>query len=299
MSDRSLPPLTALRAFEVAARYGSFTHAAGRLCSSQSAVTRQIAMLEASVGAKLFQRGRRGVQLTARGQTFFEEVSPAFEMIAAATSRLRRSGSEGVLRLRVYPTFALKWLVPRLGALQAWAPSVTVELDTRIAEVDFQRTSLDAAIQFGAGDRADVHSEPLLTDEIEPVCSPALFGERDTPPDLDELNRFPLLHARYRRADWSDWARSAGRAEIAEAPGQELPSSVLVYEAAAAGLGVAMGQTQLLAADFARGTLVRPFDRPLRRAMAYHLLTPLDRAPPLRVRLFQAWLKNELGRPAQ
>jgi LysR family glycine cleavage system transcriptional activator len=295
MSDRRLPPLAALRAFELAARFKSFTHAAERLGVSQSSVTRQMAALEASLGAKLFSRGRRGVELTSTGEAYYREIAPAFEVIAAATVRLRQSGDQDLLRLRVYPSFAAKWLIPRLAQFQAWAPSVRIELDTDVAQVDFARTPLDAAIQFGPGDRRDLQAEFLIADEIEPVCSPTLLAGVAQPLDLDQMMRLPLLHARYRRADWADWADSVGRPDLADLPGLELSSSMLAYQAAEQGLGVAMGQTGLLADEFARGVLVRMFDRPLRRPLAYHLLTPADREPPLRVRTFRAWLRSQLG----
>src|SRR5690606_12244813 len=134
-------------------------------------VTRQMAALEATLGAQLFRRGRRGVELTPEGDGYFREIAPAFEMIAAATARLRQSGDQDLLRVRVYPTFAAKWLIPRLARFQAWAPSVRIELDTDVAPIDFARSPLDAAIQFGSGDRRDVNAE-LIPDEIEPVCSP-------------------------------------------------------------------------------------------------------------------------------
>ena len=294
MSDRRLPPLSALRAFELAARLKSFTQAADRLGVSQSSVTRQIAAMEASLGAKLFARGRRGVELTPEGDAYFREVAPAFEVIAAATARLRQSGDQDLLRVRVYPTFAAKWLIPRLAKFQAWAPSVRFELDTDVAPVDFTRSPLDAAIQFGPGDRSDLHAEFLIADEIEPVCGPALLAGAKPPLDLDYITRLPLLHARYRRADWTDWAQAVGRPDLGDLPGLELSSSMLAYQAAEQGLGVAMGQTGLLADEFARGALVRMFERPLRRPLAYHLLTPADREPPLRVRNVRAWLRSEL-----
>jgi len=294
MSDRRLPPLAALRAFELAARLKSFTKAAGRLGVNQSSVTRQMAALEGSIGAKLFARGRRGVELTVEGDAYYREVAPAFEVIAAATARLRQRGDQNLLRLRVYPTFAAKWLIPRLARFHVWAPGIRIELDTDVAPVDFSRSPLDAAIQFGPDNRRDLQAEFLIADEIEPVCSPALLRGAAPPVDLDQMARLPLLHARYRRADWGDWATAAGRPDLADLPGLELSSSMLAYQAAEQALGVAMGQTGLLGHDFARGALVRMFERPLRRDFAYHLLTPADREPPLRVRTFRAWLRSEL-----
>jgi len=293
MTDQRLPPLPALRAFEMAARLGSFTHAAARLGLSQSAVTRQIAQLEASIGAKLFHRGRRGVELTAEGAAYFHEIEPAFELLVGATARMRARDAQEVVRLRVYAVFAMKWLIPRLASLRAWAPRLRLELDTNVELVDFERSALDAAIQLGAEPRPTVRAEVLMPDEIEPVCSPRLL-EGGAPPTLDLLTQAPLLNARYRRADWPDWAASVGRPDIAVRPAMEFPSSVFAYQAAQEGLGIAIGQTALLGADLDRGLLVRPFRRPLRRTQSYELLTPASREPPRRVRAFRAWLLQEL-----
>jgi LysR family glycine cleavage system transcriptional activator len=297
MSEKRLPPLPALRAFAVAARLGAFTAAAERLGVSQSAVTRQIAALEASLGTTLFHRGRRGVGLTPEGRDYAAELAPAFEMIEAATARVRRPDGEDVLRLRVYPVFAVKWLIPRLADFAAWAPKMRVELDTSVEPVDFERSPLDAAIQFGGGDRGGGRAELLIPDEIEPVCSPSLLAYTGGVLTLDDLLRFPLLHARYRRADWRDWAIANGRPDLAALTGSEWPSSVLTYQAAQEGLGFAMGQTRLLQRDFDQGVLVRPFNRPLRRPLAYHLILPTSPLS-LRVRAFRAWLLHALGTPA-
>ena len=289
MSDKRLPPLAALRAFELAARLGSFTQAAERLGMSQSAVTRQIASLEVSLKTRLFHRGRRGVELTVEGREYHTELGPAFDMIEAATARLRRPEGDDMLRLRVYPVFAVKWLIPRLADFAAWAPRVRVELDTSVEPADFDRARLDAAIQFSSGERVDVRNELLIPDEIEPICSPSLLTYTGGSVSLDDLARFPLLHARYRRADWRDWALANNRPDLIDRHGTEWPSSVLTYQAAQEGLGFAMGQTRLLQRDFEQGTLLHPFNRPLRRPMAYHLVLPLQ-PPPLRVRSFRAWL---------
>lgn len=294
MSDRRLPPLEALRAFELSARLGAFTHAADRLGVSQSAVTRQIAGLEATLGVRLFHRGRRGVALTTDGESYLREIGPAFEMLSAATARLRQRSSEEVLRLGVYPVFAVKWLIPRLADLQAWAPGVRVELDTQVEPVDFHRCSLDAAIQVGGEPRADIRAEFLIADEIGPVCSPQLVAGLSQPVRLDDLARLPRLHARYRRADWPDWAVAQGRPDLADGPGMDFPSSLLTYQAAQEGLGVAMGQPALLASDFARGTLAPLLRRTLKRSQGYQLLTPADREQPLRVRALRAWLRHVL-----
>ncbi|HTO39641.1 MAG TPA: LysR substrate-binding domain-containing protein [Rhizomicrobium sp.] len=294
MTSKRLPPISTLQAFDLAARLGSFTRVAQRLGLSQSAVTRQVALLEEDIGVKLFERGRRGVTLTPEGQLYRDEIAPAFEQLEAAASRMRDHGAEDLLRLRVYTTFAMQWLIPRLHAFKLWAPTIRVSINTDVAPIDFDRAAIDAAIQFGPGDRAGAVEEVLIADEIEPVCSPKLFTGPEGTADLDALLRLPVLHARYRRNDWLDWVIAQGTTEMLPAAQLELPSSILAYKAAECGLGIAMGQIPLLQAEFAQGLLVRPFQRPLRRSMAYYLLTSSRRDPPLRVRTFRAWLRHEL-----
>ncbi len=296
MSDKGLPPLTALRAFELSARLGSFTHAARRLGGSQSSVTRQVAILEASLGMKLFHRGRRGVELTTEGRDYLENITPAFAMISAATDRIRRPLGEEVLRLRVYPVFAVKWLIPRLAEFRRWAPQVSVELDTQVEPVDFQRSALDAAIQFGARGGADHGAERLIDDEIEPVCSPALLASMGGRMELADLQDLNLIQAYRRKADWRDWAQANGVGPFVDRTRSNWPSSLLAYQAAEEGLGVAIGQTALLRRDLERGRLVRPFNLPLRRPLGYFLVLPPE-PPPLRVRQFRAWLHHALAQP--
>jgi LysR family glycine cleavage system transcriptional activator len=288
---RKMPPLNPLHVFEASARLGSFTKAAEELGVTQSAVSRQVAVLEAYVRQRLFRRDRHGITLTPAGGAYLKDIAPAFARVAAATEKLRQAGQAEPLRLRCYNTFAVKWLIPRLPRFQADHPAVEVRLSNAVAEVDFTRDEVDLAIQFGDGNWPGLNSRLLIPDVIQPVCSPRLLRGRKALGTLDDLRRHQMLHSRYRRSDWNRWLAAVGRPDL-PVSGMEFPSSVLTYQAATDGLGIAMGQVRLLAHDFKAGALVPLFDRPVERPMAHYAVWP--RSPDRKVRAFLAWLAREV-----
>lgn len=292
--SRTIPPLNPLRVFECAARHGSFTKASEELFVSQSAVSRQIATLEEYLGVKLFVREPGGVRLTSEGQRYQREVGPAFSSITSATERLRRSGTVSPIKLRVYTTFAAKWLIRRLNDFHELNPDIHVRISTSVAPVTFAKDDVDGAIQFGDGNWIDGDAEFLFADQIEPVCSAKLL--RTGPPmdrPSDVLNH-RLLHSRYRRADWKDWLSSVALSLPDEPEPMVFPSSLLTYQAAMDGLGVAIGQVRMLQSEFKSGSLIRPFQKPLERDLAYYFVLPKGVEPSPRLRVFRDWLRREI-----
>lgn len=285
---RKVPPLNPLRVFECTARCGSFTSAAEELCVSQSAVSRQVAALEEYLGIRLFLREQGGVQLTSAGERYFREIGPAFTTIASATERLRRTTATSPLKLRVYATFATKWLMRRLPIFQELHPDIHVRMSTTVAPVNFARDDVDGAIQVGEGNWPGADAEFLFADEIEPVCSPALLEPTD-------LSRHRLLHSRYRRRDWADWLEAFGYSVPEDPDPMVFPSSLLTYQAAVEGLGIAIGQIPLLQPEFESAQLVRPFHLPLKRNLAYYLVTPHGLTPPSKMKHFRDWLMSEIN----
>lgn len=300
---RTIPPLNPLHVFDTVSRLGSFTAAAVALGVTQSAVSRQIAVLEGFLDVRLFQRDQQGVTLTSMGEVYRAEIEPAFARIAAATEALRESDRHAPLRLRVYATFAVKWLLARLQHFHARHPQIEVQLSTTAAPVDFAREPIDMAVQFGGGVWAGLSSQLLMRDVIQPVCSPRLLEAAGGRLTLDDLRHQRLLHSHYRRTDWPDWLAAAGRPDLLQ-PGSEFPSSVLTLQAATDGLGIAMGQMSLLENDLGTGRLVRLFDLPLTRPMGHYLVWPAATPPGRRGRAFAAWLADEVatrqdGRPSE
>lgn len=289
---RRIPPLNPLRVFEVVARTENLTTAARELHVTQSAVSRQIGLLESYLGVELFRRERHGVSLTRSGRAYADQVVPAFETIAQATDKLLKGSSQGALRLRTYTTFAAKWLIPHLGDFRARYPSIEVRISNGVPDVDFDRDPVDVAIQFGDGRWPRVQSDFLFDDEIEPVCSPQFLARyapsRQHP---SSLLRQRLLVSHYRRDDWDHWLSATGLAqEAAGAERMSFSSSVLTWQAAIDGLGVAIGQTALLAQEFQAGQLVRPFERSVRTGKGYYLVRPAVQRDTRKVTAFRDWL---------
>lgn len=290
--SRSLPPLNPLHVFEVVARTQNLTLAAQELRVTQSAVSRQVATLEAYLGVGLFRRERHGVTLTQVGRAYAEKVVPAFEQIGDATDALLRSTRQGVLRVRTYTTFTAKWLIPRLPAFREKHPDIEVVISNGVPDVDFDRDPVDVAIQFGDGKWPRVQLDLLFGDEIEPVCSPAFLqqhlGAGEAPATLLKQR---LLESRYRSADWGDWLAATGLAPAAEqSERMRFSTSVLTWQAALDGLGIAIGQLTMLESEFRQGTLVRPFARPLRRERGHYLVRPAEQRYSQKVNAFRHWI---------
>ncbi|CAM3967109.1 HTH lysR-type domain-containing protein [Bordetella tumbae] len=293
-----IPPLNPLRVFEVVARLQNLTLAAQELHVSQSAVSRQLATLEGYLGVELFRREHRGVTLTRAGAAYAARVAPAFAEIAAATDGLLQNMSHRVLRVRTYTTFTAKWLIPRLEDFHARHPNIEVIVSNGVSEVDFDRDSADVAIQFGLGGWPRVKEDFLFTDEIEPVCSPEFLDKNmSRHGKLEDLLKGRLLVSKYRKTDWTDWLDANGLS--ATAAGSErmaFSTSILTWQAALDGLGMAIGQSVLLQTEFNKGLLVRPFRRPLQRSMSYYLLRPQEQRFSRRVSVFRDWLLETAAR---
>lgn len=290
---RTMPPLNPLRVFEVAARLGNFTRAANELNVTQSAVSRQIATLEDFVGTKLFQRESRGTVLTADGRQYFEEISPAFSKISAGTDMLVARHKTNTLRVAGYPTFAVKWLIPRLSRFNDVHRSIQVLLKTSIVPVNFDINPFDVAIQLRSPEEMNPEFSSLLFwDMIQPYCSPTLKTKCDLG-SIEALKKAPRINSHYRRNDWDDWFAAMGHPGTAN-EGNEFPSSLLSYEAAMKGLGVVMGQTFLLSDDVQAGALV-PLFEPVRRNLAYFVTW--GKNTNYKTRNFVRWIQKEIENP--
>ncbi len=289
----TLPPLNALRVFVTVGRLGSFTAAAAALGVTQSAVSRQIALLEGFIGQRLFNRAATGTAMTEAGRRFWNETAPALDQIKQATAAARISSDREPVRLRVYATFAVKWLLQRLPRFAALYPEIEIQLSTTAAPVDFDRDEVDLAIQFGTGRWPGLESHLLMPDIIQPVGSPRLANDA---PDLPAmLRRHRMLHSHYRRRDWADWLTAVGHPTLLQ-PGTEFPSSVLTLQAAIDGLGIAIGQMTLLTEDLKSGRLVTLFDRPVQRPLGHFIVWPETRPPGSKGRAFATWVRQDVGR---
>lgn len=289
---RKIPPLNPLRVFEVVARTENLTLAAAELSVTQSAVSRQLGSLETYLGVELVKRERYGVTLTRTGKAYAETITPAFAAIADATAKLTESQVKNILRVRTYTTFAAKWLITRLEDFHRLNPDVNVRITNAVPDVDFDKDAVDVAIQYGIGKWVGVNSDLLFLDEIEPVCSPSFLKKYAPNPKFpSSLLRQRQLISRYRRNDFKDWLEHTELAK--EADGAEemtFSTSVLTWQAAIDGLGLAIGQNVLLHKEFEAGTLVRPFNRPVRTGKGYFLVRPRLQRESRKVTAFRDWL---------
>ncbi len=288
-----MPPLNPLHTFAVAARAGSFTAAAEVLGVSQAAVSRQISVLEHALGVTLFERRGRRVQLSHAGHGYLRDVGPAFDAIEQATRQLATGNDPRAVRVQVYPTFAARWLLARLPRFTAANPDCTVRLQTGVEPVDFSRKDLEVAVQVGDGRWRSLESALIFPDIIEPVASPRLIDRLGALNDAADLARAPILQTRYRRRDWTDWLKHMGWPKPTGDHDQIFESSLITYQAAIEGIGIAMGQEHLLDDTFRTGTLVRPFERPLARDLGYYAVWPSERRAGHGTRRFIEWLVAE------
>lgn len=293
--SKKIPPLNPLRTFEVVARTRNLTRAASELHVGQSAVSKQLNVLEEYLGVELFRRERRGISLTPMGNELAERVIPAFNLIADATAHIMERGDDKKIRVQTYTTFAAKWLIPRLEDFHKQYPDLSVLIVNSVRDVQFEQDNVDFSIQLGRGAWEGADVDFLFEDIIEPVCSPAFFRQHAPERRFPQaLLRTRLLVSHYRRNDWQIWAKATRyEDEIAETPQMSFSSSVLTWQAALDGLGVAVGQTALLADDLAEGRLEAPFSLPVRSGMSYYLLRPKMQRESRKVRLFRDWILEQ------
>jgi LysR family transcriptional regulator, glycine cleavage system transcriptional activator len=294
---RQLPPLNPLRAFEVAARHSSFTRAADDLFVTPSAVSHQVKALEEHLGIPLFLREAKTLTLTAAGRSYLPAVQQAFQLLADATRQL---GAElaPVLRVDIPPTFAAKWLIPRLDRFVKAHPEIDIRVSTHSGPPDFARDDYDLAIRFGRGHHPDVHSELCLSVSVFPVCSPVLMEGPHPLRAPSDLRHHTLLHdastyADGSNPDWAAWLRHAGVEGLDASRGLSFTPSHLVINAAIDGLGVALAKDSWVEQDLAQGRLARPFDIALPVESAYYMLFPKHRAKDVRIATFANWLRSE------
>jgi LysR family glycine cleavage system transcriptional activator len=284
---RRLPPLNSLRAFESAARHLSFTRAADELAVTQSAVSHQVNALEAWAGVPLFKRQGRAMVLTEAAVKFLPAVSAALDQIALAGRKLQAvDPTHGWLTVAVMPSFAAKWLVPRLADFHEKNPDMDVWIATFEAQTGALGSDIDVAIRYGRGDWPGLSSVRIMSEELFPVCAPRLATGLKTPADLAQAT---LLHDELRE-DWGMWFAAAGLTGVDTVRGPGFDDSGLLIQAAIEGLGVALGRSVLVKGDLDAGRLVRPFDVALAAEFAYYLVYPPDLETAPKIETFRTWL---------
>jgi len=294
MSER-LPNLNGLRAFEVVSRHDAVGAAARELNVTQTAVSHQLARLQAELGIDLLRRQGRGIALTEAGRTLAPHVRAAFDELRAGMAKLHQPGRRRPLTVSTLTSFAMKWLVPRLAGFQQRHPEIDVRLTTSLELVDFDHDDIDLAIRYGLGDWPALHVEKLIAEDIFPVCSPDLLAGVPPLRTPADLAAHTLLHVQSYQDDWALWLTGTGTRGVDAGSGLRFDLAATAIEAAIDGSGVALGRTGLVERDLAAGRLVIPFDVRLPTQAAYYLVTPaatLHRADPA---AFRNWLLSEVA----
>lgn len=288
---RKLPPLNSLRAFEAAARLGSFSLAADELCVTHGAVSRHVQQLEAWLGHPLFERYNRRVVLTEAGGSYLAEIGASFDRIAIATEQQMQRGRQKVLRVSAPATFSLRWLVPRLSSFQLVNPTIEVRLSTSNEPIEKLRDDIDLFIRGGPQNVDGYIAEEFLSEVRLPVCSPKILKGKTLKKPSDLAN-FTLLHAATYPSMWPDWLAKAGHADLTPRQSLTLEHFYLTLQGALDGLGVAMGPTALVEDDIAEGRLVRPFEGPALPPWRYVTYVAASRLEDRSIQAFRDWLRS-------
>ncbi|MFN3278386.1 MAG: LysR substrate-binding domain-containing protein [Paracoccus hibiscisoli] len=288
--DRPNLPLNGLRAFEVAARQGSFTRAAIELRVTQAAVSQQIQRLEDLLGHRLFTRASTGLILTDIGAALHPVLTRNFDQMGEVLDRFQGGRYRETLNLGVVTTFATGWLIPRLAAFDAAHPDISLRLFTHNNRIDIAREGLHMAIRFG--DRTAwpwLEARPLIAAPLTPLCAPDLLDRLRRPQDLAGL---PLLRS-YRADEWAAWFAAAG-ADCPPLEGPVMDSSVAMADLAAAGHGAALLPAAMFARQLQTGTLARPFNTQI-EAGRYWLTWPRGKPQTVAMAHLDAWLRDAVA----
>lgn len=297
---RRLPPLNALRAFEAAARHGSFALAAAELGVTAAAISQQVKALEEQLQVPLFRRQARGLTLTDAGRAYMPGLSDALDRMAAATARLREGGETGLVTVTTLASFAAGWLVPRLWHFRGLYPGIDLRIDTSRRLVDFAREDVDIAIRFGPGPFKGLEALPLMTEDVFPVASPALLHSGPPLHRFEDLAHHQLLHDVDAQPtqpwlSWPAWFERAGLSSALAERGLQFTDSHVLMAAAVAGQGIALGRAPHLGEHLAKGRLVRLLDDSWTADWRYWIVAPAAQLKRPLVQALVSWLQAEAG----
>ena len=286
--------LNALRAFEAAARHLSFTRAADELNVTHSAVSHQVKRLEEVLGRSLFHRSNRGVRLTGAGQTLLPVLMDSFDRIGATIEGLIEQDTTQTLKVTTTPTFAAKWLIPRLGAWYASADGVAVHLDPTLSYLDPDGMEADIALRCGVPPWPGVEADLIAPIHLTPLCSRDLAERLGPSPSPDTLLQQTLIHADIEGHDlgeeWRFWFEDAGVPVPGDIQGLSFRDPSLAFQAAIDGVGIAMGYLELATQDLRDGRLVRLSERKVRHPFSYWVVYRKERLRDPSVVAFRDWV---------
>ena len=267
MAMRKLPSLNALRAFEAAARLSSFTAAAAELHVTQAAVSRSVKLLESQLGLSLFDRHANALALTDSARLLLPELTASFDRVSSAVQRVTGSKSRPILTVGVGPTFAMRWLIPRLARFQAQHPETQINITTGGAAASLH-DEWTCRVTLGRSTTAGVTSIPLFSPQYSPVCAPGMAKKLREPRDI---YRATLLDVGHAPRDWSLWLTKAGLDETRISNRIVFGLYAFAIQAALDGVGIAIGLHPYIVDDLAAGRLVAPFALSVRKEQGWYL----------------------------
>ncbi|NVK71948.1 LysR family transcriptional regulator [Marinomonas sp. CT5] len=291
-------PLAGLGTFAIAARHLSFTKAAQEMHLTQGAVSQQIRQLEERLRLTLFIRYHRRLELTVAGARLAVQLNHSFNEINDLILELQEEETSNILTVSVMPSFATKWLIPRLGSLQEAYPDLQLRIQANDREVNFQRDRIDVAIVHSHVHSSKGHTVPLMKDKVFPVCSPA-FAQQRALTQASQLAQVPLLNddSEWRfsspYAEWEKWLQLVNEKGIKPSRGISFNRGDLAVQAAIAGQGVALGRTPLVMDDIQQGRLVMPFPQTLDEGHAYLFVCPEMQCQREPVQQLLSWLVTQ------
>ncbi|CAG9246109.1 Transcriptional regulator [Paraburkholderia unamae] len=288
---RKLPPLNTLRAFDAAARHRSFTLAGEELCVTHGAISKQVQLLESWLGVQVFVRTNRSIALTENGKRFHAEIALVLDRIARSADAMREQQSPRQLLVDALPTFAVRWLIPRLAAFTARHPNIEIKLTTSHDPIGTSTNAYDVIIRGGPESHEGLISDRFLDEYRTPVCAPELLDLAPLRMPTD-LIRHALLHSAPLPALWSNWLAVAGLADFEPARSMVFEHFFQSIQAAIDRLGVAMGPSALVTRELSDGTLVAPFPDIRLPARSYFWYCPESLLADSTAQVFCSWLSS-------
>lgn len=295
----TLPPLTALRAFDAAARHMSFAKAAAELNVTPAALSFQIKSLEDHLGAALFRRMNRAVELTDAGRALAPDAKAAFEQLTAGWRAARRTQDHQSLTVTAGPSFTAKWLAPRLYEFAQSHPEIELRFSAALRMMDFARDDIDVAIRFGFGPDPNLYSLSLAEEWVVPVMTPELAARYPTPQSLSDAvlivdNSIDFISP---PIDWAAWF-DAMDVDVTAGNGPQFSQADHAVDAALAGVGVVLGRRALIIKDLAEGRLVAPYPYPLRTGARFRFLCREGAETRPQIAAFRDWILREIEKTA-
>jgi LysR family transcriptional regulator, glycine cleavage system transcriptional activator len=295
---RKMPMLNALKVFEVAASLGNFTRAAEVLNVTQSAVSRQVRQLEDQLGEVLLERHHHHLRLTDAGKLLLKALHESFDRIELSVRAIQQKQHLNRLRVNVPPTFALRWLLPRLGRLRERHPEIDVTITSVLQDTLAKSGHLDCAIRFGNGEWSHLDSSLLMHEQHIAVCAPAVL--RGKMPEQVDLSSMTFLHVlagqdkRYKT--WKHWLNAAGLSGVDMGAGYEFDLLDMAIRAAVDGLGIAVADRHMVSQELSDGRLVQFLETQVEGHQSYWFVTRLEQPPSPAVEVFRTWLQQEVAR---